>query len=109
VPPGPAKPAGIFATRWLHVFEEDTPDAAVYRPETDDLPLSRRPRDGISLSSDGSARILVPGPDDRWVEAAATWHEEGDELVVRADAADGRAQRVLRIAVRSPTRLVVRR
>jgi len=80
----------------------------VYRPETEELPLSRRPREGISLSSDGSARILLPGPDDRWVETAATWREEGDEIVVTAEAVEGRAPRVLRIAARSPTRLVVR-
>ena len=45
----------IFRTRWAHVFEEDGPDGAVYRPDDVELPRSRRPRMRISFSPDGRA------------------------------------------------------
>lgn len=93
----------LFGTRWVHVFEEDTPAGAVYRAEDDAIPLSRRPREQLELRRDGSARLFVPGPADRPVEQPATWQEEGGVLVVRAR--EGGAE--LRIVERSPTRLVV--
>jgi hypothetical protein len=96
----------LFGRRWIHVFEEDTPDGEVYRPETDDVPLSRRPRRRLELSRDGTARILVPGPDDRLVESAATWEADGEELLIRAGAGR-RGGRPIRVRERSPTRLVV--
>jgi hypothetical protein len=75
----------LFATRWVHVFEEDTADGDVYRPEDGDIPLSRRPRERIEFAPDGSARVFEGGPDDR--------------LVAR--------QAAVRIIDRSPDRLVV--
>jgi hypothetical protein len=35
--------------------------------------LSRRPRERLVLKADGSARVLLPGPDDRLVERPARW------------------------------------
>jgi hypothetical protein len=95
----------VFGKTWVHVAEEDTAAGAVYRAEDDAIPLSRRPREQLSISPDGSARIFAPGPDDRLTEQRATWREEGGALVVRAGA--GGAE--LRIVERSPARLVVRR
>jgi hypothetical protein len=97
----------LFASRWVHVFEEDGPDGDVYRPEGDDLPLSRRPRRRISFARDGSARIVTSGPDDRLREIAARWREEGGEITVSADAAGGPAT-ALRFRVRSAGCLLVR-
>ena len=100
------KPAGrdpLFAMTWVHVFEEDTDKGAVYRPEDSDVPLSRRPRERLRLKPGGSARLFVPGPDDRLVEQPATWKEEGDSLVIRPS--QGGTE--LRVIDRSPTRLVV--
>jgi hypothetical protein len=94
----------LFATVWVHVFEEDTAEGAVYRPENADIPLSRRPRERLVLEPDGRARIYTQGPDDRYVEQPATWSDEGETLVIRA-----RGDRpALRIVERSPTRLVIR-
>jgi hypothetical protein len=95
----------LFETRWVHVFEEDTPEGEVYHPETDDVPLSRRPRRRLSFSPDGTARILVPGPDDRFVETPGRWEEEGGPAVVTRGAE--RARTVIRIRDRTPTRLVI--
>lgn len=95
-------------TTWVHVFEEDTPDGAVYRPETDNIPLSRRPRERLTLAADGTARVLMPGPDDRLIEQPATWTDEGDTPVVRPTAAAASTREIV-IVERSPKRLVVRR
>jgi len=93
----------LFATGWVHAFEEDTAEGAVYRPRGSKLPLSRRPRERLELDADGSARIFVQGPDDRYVEQPASWRDEGGAVVVRAR--EGGAE--LRIVDRSPERLVV--
>ena len=98
----------LFAHRWVHVFEEDTERAAVYRPADADIPLSRRPRAWLELSRDGSARILLPGPDDRLREQAATWREEDGDVVIRPTGA-GDAAREYRVIERSSDRLLVRR
>jgi hypothetical protein len=91
------------------MFEEDTGEGEVYRPETDDVPLSRRPRRRLSLSPDGTARVLMPGPDDRRVETSARWEAVGDPVVVPTSRGAGKTQAVVRILDQSPTRLLVRK
>ncbi len=98
----------LFATRWVHVFEEDGPEGAVYRPESDDVPRSRRPRERISFSRDGSARLVAAGPDDRLREIEARWREEGGVIAVSGGGAGGHATE-LRVHVRSEGCLLVRR
>lgn len=90
------------------MFEEDTGSAAVYRPDTGEVPLSRRPRGRLTLSPDGRARVTDGGPDDRPAEVPAEWTREGDELIVRARDEHGGADRVLRVSIEGPTRLLVR-
>ena len=68
-----AKADPLFATTWVHVFEEDSAKGAVYRAEDDaSIPLSRRPRERIQLQSDGSATVQLSGADDRYVEHGGT-------------------------------------
>lgn len=98
----------LFTARWVHVFEEDSAQGAVYRPDSEDLPLSRRPRDQFELSADGSARLFLPGPGDRPEAVPATWSDEGESLVIRAAASPGHPGRELRVIRREPRRLVVR-
>jgi hypothetical protein len=108
----------LFTTRWVHVFEEDTPEGAVYRPEDDDIPLSRRPRERLELSADGTAKIITPGPDDRLVEKPATWTSDvpqAGEAPAKGAAAAGvkggkeAAAADVHIVKQSPSRLIVRR
>ena len=94
MPQSDASSGWLFATAWVHVFEEDTAAGAVYRPEDADIPLSRRPRERLELHADGSARVFTAGPDDRPVGRPATWSD-----------ASGNAD--VRIIARSPDRLVV--
>jgi hypothetical protein len=95
----------LFTTAWIHAFEEDTGDGDVYRPRGAKLPLSRRPRERLELAADGTARFFVSGPDDRYVEQPARWHDEDGAIVVRAR--EGGV--VLTIVERAADRLVVRR
>jgi hypothetical protein len=96
-------PDELFATLWVHIAEEDTAEGAVYRPDDDRVPLSRKPRDWLELRPDGSATLFVPGPDDRPVERRTTWQEGGASGRTRGGKAD------LEIVDRSPSRIVVRK
>jgi hypothetical protein len=98
---GRRKADRLFATTWVRV--EDTADGAVYRPEDAAIPLSRRPRERLQVKENGTARLFVPGPDDRYIEQPATWTEEDSAVVIRAS--DGHTS--FRIVERSPTRLLV--
>lgn len=79
-------PEALFAARWVHVFEEDGAEGQVYRPETGEVPLSRRPRQRVSFARDGSARVVVSGPDDRLQEIEAHWVEKDGEITVTTSA-----------------------
>jgi len=94
----------LFATGWVHVFEEDTAEGAVFRPDSADIPLSRRPRERLELHPDGKASLFMQGPDDRYVAEPATWHDEEGTIVIRKRKGSG----VLKIVERSPGRLVVK-
>jgi hypothetical protein len=94
----------LFTTHWVHVFEEDTSAGAVYRPDGEDIPLSRRPRERLELSADGTAKIITPGPDDRLIEKPATW-TSGKESA----AASAASSPDVVIVKQSPSRLIVRR
>ena len=93
----------LFATRWVHLFEEDTAAGAVYRPLESEIPLSRRPREQFELSPGGSARLFTGSPDDRLAERPATWREDASPSAPRTP---GAAE--IRIVDRSPDRLVVK-
>jgi hypothetical protein len=95
----------LFTTRWVHVFEEDTSEGAVYRPENDNIPLSRRPRERLELSADGTAKIITQGPDDRLIAKPATWTSPD----AREAAASAASSADVVIVKQSPSRLIVRR
>ena len=93
----------IVGAVWVHAFEEDEGGAAVYRPEADPFPLSRRPRRRIALHADGTATVADGGPDDRLAGRGATWSEAGGMPVIRC--ADGSC---LHVVERGARRLLVR-
>ena len=68
---------GLFPRRGIHSFVVDAAVAQVYRPQSWDFPLSRRPRDAFELRADGTAQLFLPGAQDRPVS-----HRESDRLVV---------------------------
>ena len=96
-----AKVDPLFASAWVHFFEEDSERGAIYRPEGDKIPLSRRPRERIRLWPDGSATLQFSGADDRYRDQSAQWQKDGDAIVIRAN------DRQLRLVKQAPARLLV--
>ncbi len=93
----------LFATRWVHVFEEDGASGALYRPADDNIPLSRRPRDQFELDADGTAHVYVGGADDRAVASSAAWRDDNGVIVITPH----KGTRTLRIVQQARDRLVV--
>ena len=77
-------PSAIAGVRWVHVFEEDTAQGQVYKPDSGPIPLSRRPREAMTLHPDGSATIEAGGSDDRPVGKPARWRSTPGGLIVEA-------------------------
>jgi hypothetical protein len=99
--------SALVGIRWVHVYEEDRKDGAVYRPETGPIPLSRRPREALTLQADGSATIEAGGPDDRPTGRPARWSETPHGIVVKAAADGQQAPAVLTITQASAAYLIV--
>lgn len=99
--------------KWIHMFEEDTEQGAVYRRDKGEAPLSRRPRERLEIDQDGTARMLVGGPDDRPHAIPATWIEKEGEVIVRLAQPESKSKsaavREYRVVEGSADRLVIRR
>ena len=100
-------PSAIYGIRWVHVFEEDTAEGQIYKPDSGPIPLSRRPREALTLNADGSARVEVGGADDRPVARRAAWRSSAEGLVVEVPADGGNVVTALHVVRVSPDRLVV--
>jgi len=100
-------PSALYGIRWVHVFEEDTAVGHVYRPDSGPIPLSRRPREALTLHAGGSATVEVGGADDRPASRRAAWRSTPDGLVVDVPGAPGKGSTELHIRQVSPDRLVV--
>ena len=98
----------LFEERWLHAYEEDAASGQVYRPESWDFPLSRRPREVIELHSDGKARLFLPGEEDRPRPVNASWSDEQGTIVIRAASQGGRDETRRRIVSAAPDKLVIK-
>jgi hypothetical protein len=99
----------LLQQRWTHSFEEDSAGTQVYRPQSWDFPLARRPREAFELRADGTARLFLPGAEDRPQPADASWTEEDGDLVIRAAKKGARGPAALRIVESATDKLVVRR
>jgi hypothetical protein len=109
MPPKKLDRKALTATRWVHAFEEDTTESEVYRPSGAPIPLSRRPRQRLEFAPDGTALVLNPGPDDRFIESRATWAEEKGVVVLRTKPTRAQLAIELRIVEATSKRLIVRR
>jgi hypothetical protein len=99
----------LLRQRWIHSFEEDSAGAQVYRPQSWDFPLARRPREAFELRADGTARLFLPGAEDRPQPADASWTEEDGDVVIRAAKKGARGSSAFRIIEAATDKLVVRR
>lgn len=100
-------PSMICGIRWIHAFEQDTGAGAVFYPETDQIPLARRPRERLELQAGGAARVFVGGADDRPVPRTGRWRATPEGIVIEVPAADREQAMTWRIVEATPTRVVV--
>jgi hypothetical protein len=101
-------PKALFESTFVHAFEEDGSEGEVYRPEGDAVRRSRRPRERLSFSKDGTARLALARPDDRLSEVRARWTVEGADIVVTPEDAGGSSAVPLRVRLTPDGRLLVR-
>lgn len=79
-----------LAGRWLHLHEEDSPAAQVYRREGYCFPPARG-RDGFEFRPDGELTYLGIAPADGTEEAHGRWRVESPDRV-RIEFQDGRSE-----------------
>ena len=103
--PGDVDASAIVGIRWVHVYEEDTKDGAMYRPDTAPVPLSRRPREALILRADGSATVETGGPDDRSQGQPARWSATPAGIAIQTG---GPRAQVLTITRATADSLIVR-
>src|SRR4029450_3764572 len=99
----------LFRHRWIHSFEEDSVQAQVYRPQSWGFPLSRRPREAFELRADGTARLFLPGAEERPKADDASWTEEEGQLLIRAVKKGSRGPLTLSIIEAGTDKLLGRR
>jgi hypothetical protein len=92
--------------RWMHSFEEDHDDVAVYRPSSYEFPRARG-RDGLEFASDGSFTEWAAGRGDARQPVPGRWRAgDADRLEVSTERSGAQ---VLEIVHLGPDRLEVRR
>ncbi len=92
--------------KWLHSYEEDTPDTIILRPESYAFPPSRG-RAGYELREGGEATRIAPGPADRRVYIPGTWSIDSSGLITMRF--EGRQTETLQVGSVEQNRLVLNR
>jgi hypothetical protein len=95
-----------LARRWVHSFEEDHDDVAVYRPVEYAFPPARG-RDGIEFADDGSYTEWTVGRGDAREPLPGRW-ETAEARTLAVTTERGGAQ-LLDVVQLAPDRLEVRR
>jgi hypothetical protein len=92
--------------RWVHSFEEDHGDVAVYRPFEYAFPPARG-RDGLEFSPDGSYTEWAIGRGDARTAVPGRWRAAETDAVAVTTERGG--EQVLEVVHLAPDRLEVRR
>jgi len=96
--------------RWIRVPDEDDEGGKVYRDASGDIPPSRRPKEYLEFSDDGTVRKLATGADDRAHEVdRTTWSQKDGKVVFRFGAVENRGGEEHRIVEQTPDRIVIRK
>ena len=99
-------PMPELAGRWMHSFEEDHEDVAVYRPSSHEFPRARG-RDGVEFAPDGSFTEWAVGRGDARTPVPGRWRASGaDQLEVHTERG---GDQVLEIMYLGTDRLEIRR
>lgn len=93
---------------WIHSMEEDTDDEIVFRPADYDFPLSRRPRQSMSLKPDGNLVQGDAAESDNLDETPGTWKLDDDRLQIQYDS-DEKPNQTLKIASIDDGKLVLKK
>jgi len=81
----------------------------VYRDASGDIPPSRRPKEYLEFSDDGTVRKLATGADDRAHEVDRTTWSQKDGKVVFSFGAGNRGGEEHQIVEQTPDRIVIRK
>ena len=96
--------------RWVHVADDDDEGGAVYRDASGDIPPSRRPKEYLEFSDDGTVRKLATGADDRAHEVdRTTWSQKDGRVVFTFGAAGKRGGEEHQIVEQTPDKIVIRK
>ena len=99
----------LVSTRWVHVHGDDSEGGAVFRDAGGDVPLSRRPKEFLEFSDDGTVKKLATGADDRAHEVGrTTWTHKDGKVAFRFGAENERGGTEHQIVEQSPDRLVIK-
>jgi hypothetical protein len=105
-----SKRRALVNRRWVHVDGDDADHGPVYRDAEGDIPLSRRPKEFLEFSDDGTVRRLATGPDDRAQEVdRTTWTVDGEHVTFCFATGDANRPTDYRIVEHSNDRLIVHR
>lgn len=96
--------------RWVHVPGEEEEGGSVYRDASGDIPPSRRPKEYLEFSDDGTVRKLATGADDRAHEVdRTTWSHKDGKVVFSFGAANDRGGEEHQIVEQAPDKIIVRK
>jgi hypothetical protein len=96
--------------RWVHVPEDDGEGGAVYRDASGDIPPTRRPKEYLEFSDDGTVRKLATGADDRAHEVdRTTWSHKDGKVVFSFGGANNREAEEHQIVEQTPDKIVIKK
>lgn len=96
--------------RWVHIPGDDHEGGAVYRDASGDIPPTRRPKEYLEFSDDGTVRKLATGADDAAHEVdRTTWSQKEGKVVFSFGGANKREAEEHQIVEQAPDKIVVKR
>lgn len=94
----------------MHVDGDDVDAGAVYRDESGDIPLSRRPRELLEFLPGNVVVKHATGADDRAHEVdRTTWTDDGGHIVFRFSSADAAGATRYEVVQQAADHLVIER
>ena len=75
-------PDPVIFQKWLHSYEEDSPNLTIYRPTSFDYPLGWG-RAGMKFKEDGGFILFEFGPNDETIQIVGRWKSSSkDQLEI---------------------------
>ena len=104
------KPHALSGKRWVHVDGDDADGGAVYHNAQGNLAPTRRPKEYLEFSDDGTVKKLATGADDTAHPVdSASWSKDDPTVSFRFTSPDARGATTYRVVEQSEDRIVVHR